>query len=123
MPICLTQIIKRRRAEVNETTIREYFDALKNSLIHVESENIVDYDETNFSNNPGKPKVICKHGAKPSDRIINSYRRNISADAGELLPSIVEYKAKHRYENGKKMDFTVAVTAQVKVVGSNQPPF
>lgn len=103
LTVRLAQNIKRSRAEVNHTTISEYFSELKKSVEGVPAENIVNYDETNFSDDPGKPKVVCKRGSKHCDRVIDSSKTSISvmmaaSASGELLPPFVVYKAKHRYE-------------------------
>lgn len=103
LTVRLAQNIKRSRAEVTEATINEYFSELKQSIEGIPGENIVNYDETNFSDDPGKPKVVCKRGSKHCDRVIDSSKTSISvmmaaSASGELLPPFVVYKAKHRYE-------------------------
>lgn len=95
------QNIKRCRAQVSEGTLMEYFRELRTSLENVDPSLIINYDETNFSNDPGKVKVICKRGSKHCDRIMDSSKSSVSvmmsaSASGDLLPPFVVYKAKHR---------------------------
>lgn len=99
----LAQNIKRNRAEVTNETIKKYFEELEQSLEGIPPENVINYDETNFSDDPGKKKYVCKRGAKHCDRIVDHSKTSISvmmaaSGSGELLPPFVVYKAKHRYE-------------------------
>lgn len=107
----LAQNIKRCRAQVTRDIMTLYFTELKKSLEGVSPENVINYDETNFSDDPGRPKVVCKRGSKYCDRIMDSTKTSISvmmaaSAAGELLPPFVVYKAKNRYveweENGPR---------------------
>lgn len=86
------QNIKRSRAEVSDTTINEYFSELKKSIDGIPAENIVNYDETNFSDDPGKPKVVCKRGSKH-------------------LPRLWCIKRSTDTKSGNKMDLLVLATA------------
>lgn len=105
----LSENIKRVRAAVNHEMINKYFDELEKSLEGVPSANIVNYDETNFSDDPGKIKVVVKRGSKHADRIMDSSKSSVSvmmaaAGSGKLLAPYVVYKAQHLYpawlENG-----------------------
>lgn len=109
LTIRTSQNIKRNRAEVGPEVINDYFRELQASLEDVVPENLINYDETNFSDDPGRPKVISKRGAKHCDRVMDHSKTSISvmmaaSAAGDLLPPFVVYKAKHRYveweENG-----------------------
>lgn len=53
----LCQNIKRSRAAVSNETIEEYFKELETSLAGVLPELIVNYDETNITDDPGKKKL------------------------------------------------------------------
>ena len=60
--------------------------------------NIVNYDETNLSDDPGKRKVIIRRGTKYPERVINSSKSSTSvmfaaAADGTILPPYVVYKA------------------------------
>ncbi|XP_045762976.1 uncharacterized protein LOC123865787 [Maniola jurtina] len=94
----VTANIKKTRAEKSCEELREYFDNLKETLEQIPKENVLNYDETNLSDNPGKAKCIVKRGAKYPERIKNHTKGCISimyaatAD-GSILPEYVVYKA------------------------------
>lgn len=95
--------IKRSRAEVSETIIKDYFTELETSLQDVPSSNIINYDETNFTDDPGKKRVIVKRGTKHPERCVDSSKSSVSvmmagtAD-GVLLPPYIVYKSEHLYD-------------------------
>ena len=94
--------IKRVRASVTRETLLEYFQNLKKSLEGVPVSNIINYDETNFCDDPGVAKVVVKRGVKHAERIIDSSKSSTSvmvaacAD-GHVFPPYIVYKAKHIY--------------------------
>ncbi|KAK4315437.1 hypothetical protein Pmani_013354 [Petrolisthes manimaculis] len=99
----LSQNIKVARAKVTPTIIRSFFNNLENTLNNVPPENIINYDETNLSDDPGRKKVIVRRGCKYPERIMNSTKSSISimfacTASGKLLPPYVVYKAKHIYD-------------------------
>lgn len=105
----LSENIKRVRAAVNHEIISKYFNELEKSLEGVPPQNIVNYDETNFSDDPGKIKIVVKRGSKHADRIMDSSKSSVSVmmagtGSGKLLAPYVVYKAQHLYpawlENG-----------------------
>ena len=53
------QNLKRSRAKISGEVVADYFDDLGQSLC-VPLRNIVNYDETNLSDDPGRKKVITK---------------------------------------------------------------
>lgn len=63
--------IKRTRAAVGEPTIRTYFGNLSSELDGVHSTDIWNFDETNFTDDPGKKKVLVKKGSKYPEIIRN----------------------------------------------------
>lgn len=102
--------INRVRTGVTSKTINLYFNELQKSLENVSPSSIVNYNESNFSDNPCKQKLVVKRGAKHPENIIDSSSKsNISvmmagsAD-GVILPPYVVYRAEHLYptwtENG-----------------------
>ena len=99
----MCQNIKRNRAAVNQEDIINYFDNLTKVLEGVPPTNIINYDETNLSDDPGRRKFICKRGTKYPERAINQSKSATSlmfaasAD-GTLLPTYVIYKAIHLYD-------------------------
>jgi hypothetical protein len=99
----MCQNIKRARAGVSRDTLHEYFNNLSETLKDVPPGNILNYDETNLSDDPGRKRVISRRGCKYPERIMNSTKSAISvmyaacAD-GTLLPPYVVYKSQHLYD-------------------------
>lgn len=56
----MCQNIKRNRAELNAETVNNYFNHLETSLAGLPPGNILNYDETNLGDDPGRKKVITK---------------------------------------------------------------
>lgn len=99
--------IKRARAQLDHTTISNYFTELNNSLQDVPPEAIINFDETNITDDPGKPKVIVRRGIKYPERIMDSSKSSVSvmftgSASGQLLPLYVVYKAEHLYDTWKE---------------------
>lgn len=92
------QNIKKARAEKTVTEFQNYFNNLENVVKNVPSTHLLNYDETNFSDNPGSVKCIFRRGIKYPERIMNSTKSSISvmfaasAD-GKVLPPYVIYKS------------------------------
>lgn len=83
--------------------INSYFDNLKKSLENVLPEKIINYDETNMSDDPGRVKIITKRGCEYPERVMNSSKASTSimfvcTGTGELLPTYTVYKAIHMYD-------------------------
>lgn len=102
LSIRIANNIKRARAAVDFDCLKSYFDNLKNELSGVPPENIYNYDETNFLDDPGLKKVVCRRTAKYIERVMNSTKTSTSgmfaaSAAGDLLPPYVVYKASHLY--------------------------
>lgn len=103
LAVRMCQNIKRCRAAVSKETINQYFDNLT-SLEGIPLSHIVNYDETNLTDDPGRRKIITKRGVRYPERIINSTKTSISimfaacAD-GTLLPPYTVYKSKHLHES------------------------
>ncbi|RVE47096.1 hypothetical protein evm_008280 [Chilo suppressalis] len=96
------QNIKRSRAEKTVVEMEEYFKNLQSSLKDVPNENILNYDETNLTDNPGAQKCLFKRGVKYPERVLNYTKGAISlmfaiTAGGECLPPYVVYKAEHLY--------------------------
>ncbi|XP_050560611.1 uncharacterized protein LOC126912470 [Spodoptera frugiperda] len=96
--------IKRVRAKVSPDTIKEYFIELEKSLNGVLASNILNYDETNLTDDPGRKKILIKRGCKYPERVLNHTKASVSimmagtAD-GKMLPPYVVYKATHLYDS------------------------
>jgi len=96
----LTQNIKLSRAEIGPDVIREYFANLAASIKDIPAANLRNYDETNFSDDPGRKKAIHHRGMKYPERVMNASKASISVmfcgnAEGTLLPPYTVYKAEH----------------------------
>lgn len=92
------QNIKHVRAEKSEDEMNRYFQNLEGALEKIVPENILNYDETNLSDDPGNQKCIFKRGTKYPERVLNTTKTAISVmfaatATGELLPPYVVYKS------------------------------
>lgn len=100
----MCQNIKRARAAVSHDVINEYFDELEKELMNVPPTHIVNYDETNLSDDPGKRKLIFRRGCKYPERVLNSSKASTSvmfaaSGDGKILPPYVVYRAQHLYDS------------------------
>jgi len=96
----LAENIKRKRAEVGEDSINQYFDSLADSIRDISPENLINYDETNFCDDPGSSKVLVKRGCRHPERVMDVSKGSTSvmfavSGSGKLLPPFVVYKAKY----------------------------
>lgn len=107
----MCQNIKRSRAKVDHDTINQYFDELQQSMDGVLPNLVINYDETNITDDPGRKKVVVRRGCRHSERIVDSTKSSTSvmiaaAGDGSLLPPYVTYKAENLYstwtESGPK---------------------
>lgn len=92
------QNISRARATVGVTSLFSYFEHLQESLVDVPPENILNFDETNLSDDPGSKLMVFRRGVKYPERHMNSSKGCISlmfagSAGGELLPCYVVYRA------------------------------
>ena len=99
----MSQNIKTHRAKVSTTVLKTFYDNLKVTLDGVPSENIINYDETNLTDDPGKKKIIVRRGTIYPERVMNTTKSSISVmfsgtASGHLLPPYVVYKAVHLYD-------------------------
>lgn len=98
----LSQNIKRSRAKVSHEVINDFFVNLAETVDGIPPENIVNYDETNFSDDPGSKRVVVQRGQKHVDRVIDHSKSSFSvmfagAADGSMLPPYVVYAALHLY--------------------------
>ncbi|CAG4943470.1 unnamed protein product [Parnassius apollo] len=80
----------------------EYFRNLEETLKDVAPSNILNFDETNLTDDPGSSKCIFRRGVKYPERVLNSTKGAISlmfsvTANGSLLPIYVVYKAENLY--------------------------
>ena len=94
--------VKRTRCAVTRKEMNKFFQNLQESIRGVPPQNIINFDETNFTDDPGAPKVLAKRGVKHIERIVDSSKTSTSvmiaaAADGTVLPPYTVYKAKHLY--------------------------
>ena len=92
-----------KRAKVSPGEMKKYFENLRTSFKDVPAANIVNYDETNVTDDPGKKTCFFRRGTKYPERTMNHSKSSISlmfagAASGELLPVYVVYKAEHLWD-------------------------
>ena len=98
--------MKRARSCVDADDVNEFFDEVEKAFIgvgDVKAENVYNYDETNFTNDPGKSWVIVRRGKKRVEKVREASKQAFSvmwcgSASGKLLPPMVVYKAKTVYE-------------------------
>ena len=95
----MCQNINKRRAEISIEVVNKFFDNISHVLEGVPPTNIINYDETNFTNDPGKSQMIFRRGIKYRERVMNFSKTSYSvmfagSVTGELLPPYVVYKGK-----------------------------
>ncbi|XP_046689276.1 MFS-type transporter clz9-like [Homalodisca vitripennis] len=99
----LCQNVERSRAAVSEEIINSYFDELQGTLDGVDPAMIINYDETNMTDDPGRKKVVVRRGFRHPERIIDFSKSSTSvmfsgsAD-GIHLPPYITYKAENLYD-------------------------
>lgn len=99
----LTQNIKVARADISAEVIKDYFSNLSESVRDVPAANLWNYDETNFSDDPGRKKAIHRRGVRYPERVMNSSKTSVSVmfcgnAEGTVLPPYTVYKAEHLWE-------------------------
>ena len=97
-------LIKRSRGELSIPIVEEFFNNFEISAAGVAPECILNYDETNVSNNPGAVKAIFKKGVKYAEQIRDNSKTAISvmfcgSASGVLLPPYVVYKGANVYRS------------------------
>eukprot|EP00111_Clytia_hemisphaerica_P011105 TCONS_00032506-protein len=87
--------------------VLEFYDHLKQEIGDVPPENIFNFDETNFQDNPSKRKVIAPKGLRRVERMQPTSKQSISImfcgnAAGKFLSPMTIHKAAERWENWEK---------------------
>ena len=100
--ICLN--IKPTRASLSPSTVKGFIFNIAQTLRDIPSSNIMNNDETNLEDDPGKKKVISKRGIKYPERVMDLRKSSKSVmftgcENGMLLPPYVCYKASNLYES------------------------
>ena len=91
------QNISKKRAAVSRKVVGSYFQELEKSMDGVPPQNVINYDETNLSDDPGISNLIIKWGSCNAEQIMNSSKASANlmqaeTGAGEVLPVYVVYK-------------------------------
>lgn len=99
----LAQNIKPTRGEISKCSIIAYFENLEESLRGVPPQNIVNFDETAFVDDPGRYKAIFRRGSRRAEKVIDHSKSQTcvmfaASAAGDILPPYVLYRAKYVYE-------------------------
>ncbi|KAG5869244.1 hypothetical protein JTB14_009895 [Gonioctena quinquepunctata] len=94
----MCQNIKGARAKVDHNAINLYFDELNQSMEGILSHSVINHDETNITDDPGRGKIVVRRGCRHPERIIDSSKSSTSvmfaaAGNGTLLPPYVTYEA------------------------------
>ena len=102
-----TNNIKRARAGLSREEVDTFFVHFTEAVKDVPAENIWNYDETNFQDDPKSKKCLHKKGQKYCERVMNTTKSATSvmfcgSAAGKMLPPMVVYKAAHVYEAWKE---------------------
>ncbi|XP_072397988.1 uncharacterized protein [Diabrotica undecimpunctata] len=88
-----------KRGNISRLEIRHFDESLKGVAPSI----VINYDETNLTNDPGAVKVVVRKGSKHAHRVMDTSKTSTSvmfsvAGDGTLLPPYIVYKAKHMYE-------------------------
>ncbi|CAG5034842.1 unnamed protein product [Parnassius apollo] len=99
----LTNNISSARAEITKEIIEKFFDNFEPLCNDISPDRIINYNETNLTDDPGSKKLIWKRGKKYPERIMDSTKSAISimfagAGDGTLLNPYVVYKAEHLWD-------------------------
>ena len=68
----ICQNIKRHRATVFSSIVEKYFGNIIESIQEIPPSHILNYDETNWTNDLGRKKIILIRGTKYPERIMIS---------------------------------------------------
>lgn len=104
LTVRLCENVKRARVAVSYESIEQYFNELSLTLEGVDSDVIINYDETNMTDDPGRKKVIVRRGIKHAECIKDTSKSSTSVmfsgtASGVILPVYVVYKADHLYDS------------------------
>lgn len=89
-----------KRAGVCEGEVRKFFDDITRTLQDIPLANIINFDETNLTDDPKSKKLLFHKGCKHPTRVMNTSKSSISlmfacASDGYLFPPYVVYKSQH----------------------------
>ena len=90
-------LLKRSRASVGPVEVTSFFDHWSKVVEGIPPENIWNYDETNFSEDPGAKICFFQRGTKYAEKVCDATKSAISvmfcgSASGKMLPPYVVYK-------------------------------
>lgn len=96
--------IARKRAQVDENAVKQYFSHLENELKDVPPENIYNFDETGFHDTPTKCKLLFRRSCRHPEVVRNSTKSCFTVmfcgnAVGEMLPPYIIFKGKHKWSD------------------------
>lgn len=96
--------ISRSRAQVDEAKINQFFDNLEVELQDIPPENIFNFDETGFHDDPQKKKMLFRRKCRNPEVIRNSTKSCYTTvfcgnAAGEMIPPYFIFKAKNTWSD------------------------
>lgn len=96
----ISQSFKQSRAKIDHSIINNYFNNLSQVLKNISPEAIVNCDETNFTDDPGRFKVIVRKQSKRAEKVMDTSKSSTSvmfacSASGVMLPPYIVYKADH----------------------------
>ena len=99
----VSQNNKSDRANITHNILTSFYSNLKPNIEGVPPENIINYDETNLTDDPGEKKVLVQRGTKYQERVMNATKLSTSImfsgkALGHFFPPYVVYKAVHLYD-------------------------
>lgn len=98
----MAHAITRKRAQVTQEMVQNYFDYLHKELQDVPPSNIFNFDETGFHDIPKKQTLLFRRSCKNPEIILNStkscYTVMFCCNAtGEFVPLYIIFKAKQKW--------------------------
>lgn len=92
---CIKQLV---RATITKEIITDHITNLSKAIEDIPASNTFNCDETNMTDDPGRKKVIVKHGTKYPELVRNQTKSSTSMmvfgnAAGDWLPPHIVYKA------------------------------
>ena len=100
----VAQNISCAKAKTLIETIENYFYELQKSIQDVSPKNILNFNESNFSDNPGSQRCLFHRKVKYPERIINYSKGAISVmfagtAEGQILPPYIVYKSTNLWDS------------------------
>lgn len=99
-----TNAIKRARASVSRQDLQLFFNNFTQSVEGVPPENLFNYDETNFRDDPGMKKCLFKKGTKYCEKIQNTSKQVELANNMALFYTKIPLKTIGRYRHIHKLE-------------------